>query len=728
MARGPSGTSESDSRNVRRDSLLDRRSYLKAAGIAAGVMAGAAGSAAAAEDADVNIVEAGADDTGNRAINDVLDRVHGSGKTIYFPPGRYLLRSFRTAANDWTWVGEDATIVVPGSENRNYLFFEGDRWTFDNFTIDLTASGAAPINYPRGNDWEFKNVVFEGQMDDPEYRAGSNLLYPNVDSAGATGVIENVIATDGSADPGDSSNRGGLWAGPSNEGHLIVRNSHFRHFANNTLYVANIPGRVTIDGCLIEDSNVGVRIGGNTAVRDTVFDQRGPVPRARWSGGRAARGIWINSNSYVPGDIEVEGCDFLMNGPQGAHAVFSRRRLDGIEIRDCRIHQNGGFTGIEFADGGSGATVIEDTSVVGDSSKPAIRLVDRDGARLRRVCVQKSGPGIELRGSSNVSVEDSNVNVSGQQFTGVAPSTRDVTANESCPAPSSDWDGESEPGDDRDDEDEPAEPEGTEVRLVGTAEYVIEASGEVQPAPEIAEWVEEGDQYGDGRVEWYLTDSETAWYVTGEIETLDVDDPSTVTVYVDGEEVDPETYPSADEDDGEHSLRLDGTAEYLIEVSGEIRPAEEIAEWVEEGEQYGDGWAEWYLTDSWTEWQFTGEIERFELSGAENLDVYLDGDAVDPDDLGADDGDGVPPNRITITGTGTPTEYTFTASGDVVDNPDRGTLEEWDEIDGSTVTGWVTDPEHVDSFRFEGSLTNLELRQGEAEVRVNGVAVDPGDV
>ncbi|MFC7230226.1 hypothetical protein ACFQMM_21270 [Saliphagus sp. GCM10025308] len=44
-----------------------------------------------------------------------------------------------------------------------------------------------------------------------------------------------------------------------------------------------------------------------------------------------------------------------------------------------------------------------------------------------------------------------------------------------------------------------------------------------------------------------------------------------------------------------------------------------------EGEQYGDGEVDWYLTGSWTEWHYTGEIETFEVDSTDDLCVYVNG-------------------------------------------------------------------------------------------------------
>ena len=682
---------------------LGRRSYVAYAGLAAiGAVGAATGTAAA--DGTVDIVEEGADDTGSTAINGVLESVHGTGETIYFPPGEYLLEPFSTGASDWTWIGEDATFVVPNSVTGSYLRLSGDNWTVEGIDVDLSAPDAAPTNRFRGNDWVVRDLEFVGQMGDPGERGGSSLLYMDVADAGRSGLLENVRAMDGSADVGESSNRGGLRIVGS-EGDITLRNVAVSGFANNSMYFHNMPGHLRLEGCLLRDTNTGLRIGGNTTVVDTVFDQSN-APAARWSGAAAARGIWINSNSSTSGDVVIEGCEFRMGDPRGANAVYSSNGLDGIEIRDCRIEQNANSIAIQLDSGGSGRTEIENVSIVGELSRPAIYLSGRSGARLRNLCLATAGDGIRLRNSSDVSVTESTIDVGGTAIDGQA-STSGISESGSCPAPTLERDGgtddagddEDEPTDeDSDDEDESAdEPDGTPIRLEGTAEYVIEVSGEIEPAPEIARWVEEGEQYGDGRADWYLTDSWTEWYFTGELEAVEFENEADLTVYVDGEAVDPQTLPPTD-DDPERRLRMEGAADYVIEAGEGIRPAESIARWVDEGEQYGDGRADWYLTGSWTEWLLSGGLEALTLEVDDQLEV-----TVEPGS-GGSAGD---ERRLRMEGTG---EYVIEASGSIRPAESISRWVEEGEQYGDGRADWYLTGSWTE-WVFTGELERLEIAE-----------------
>ena len=369
----------------------------------------------AASNGPINIVEAGADKSGKEPINGVLKEVHGDDVTIRFPPGRYRLDPISLEGSGWTMVGDDATLVVPGRVNRVYLYLKGSDWTFDGFTIDLSADGAAPSSYLLGTDWEFKNVEFVGQMDDPDYWGDhSNLMYPAVRSEDAVGLIENVSAMDGSADPGESSNRGLTWVGPNNKGKMIWRGCRFSKWAENTLYLAESDGPILVEDCFFKNTNVGVRIGGTGVVRNCLWMQDGRVPTQRWSGDANGRGVWINSNGYSPGPVEIVNCDFVMTGEDAVAAIKSLNRVDDVTIRDTRIRQRYNQSAIELP--GNGSTTIQNVSITGSISKQAIDIWDRDGSVINGCCINLPGNGVRISDSDSCRVVDSTVNVGGDAF------------------------------------------------------------------------------------------------------------------------------------------------------------------------------------------------------------------------------------------------------------------------------------------------------------------------
>ncbi|MFC3960245.1 right-handed parallel beta-helix repeat-containing protein [Halovivax cerinus] len=175
--------------------------------------------------------------------------------------------------------------------------------------------------------------------------------------------------------------------------------------------------------------------------------------------------------------------------------------------------------------------------------------------------------------------------------------------------------------------------------VAGQFAYRVEVSGEIRPADGHTRWLTEGESYGDDWAEWWLSGSDSArtvWEFTGEITSLEIDDHDGTTelrtLAVDGEELDHGEYV----DTGPHRLDVAGQFAYRVEVSGEIRPVDAHAKWLNEGEAYGDDWAEWWLSGSdsaRTVWEFTGEITNLDVDDYDGVTdvrtLAVDGEPID---------------------------------------------------------------------------------------------------
>ena len=89
-----------------------------------------------------------------------------------------------------------------------------------------------------------------------------------------------------------------------------------------------------------------------------------------------------------------------------------------------------------------------------------------------------------------------------------------------------------------------------------------------------------------------------------------------------------------------HRLELAGQFAYRVEVDGTIEPAPDHAQWLTEGDAYGDDWAEWWLSgneDARTEWLVSGELTDLVIESHDGetdvRSVRLDGEELDPDDF-----------------------------------------------------------------------------------------------
>ena len=113
---------------------------------------------------------------------------------------------------------------------------------------------------------------------------------------------------------------------------------------------------------------------------------------------------------------------------------------------------------------------------------------------------------------------------------------------------------------------------------------------------------------------------------------------------------------------------------------------------------------------------FSGEITAFSQDG--DASVYIDGEAVDPDDL--------PDNTLTISSSGDRTTYEFTVDGDVEKSTLNGaTADDNDDISEDTVSGQVDGGR--DSYSISGTITDFDL-DGNATIYYNDEERSPDEV
>lgn len=195
------------------------------------------------------------------------------------------------------------------------------------------------------------------------------------------------------------------------------------------------------------------------------------------------------------------------------------------------------------------------------------------------------------------------------------------------------------------------------------------------------------------------------------------------------------TDESDDTDDGatdlSNTLTIQGTGEsanYEFTVSGDLAENADggsLEDWDTIDGSSANGWVT--TTEHVDSYQFSGDLTDFDfLEGSAS--VTLNGEPYDVD--GGSDGSSDEPTEhtLTIRGTGTAANYEFAVSGDLAENADGGSLEDWDTISGSTANGWVTTSEHVDSFLFTGEVTDFTFHEGSADVSVDGSSVDPSSL
>ncbi|WP_226007302.1 right-handed parallel beta-helix repeat-containing protein [Natrinema salinisoli] len=191
----------------------------------------------------------------------------------------------------------DVIEVSPG-ETFEKDISSGETW--ENKLIDITASGAGYSISATADDFEMRNIGVRGEWDhDP----GSQVIIVEVESADASGLIENVYLGDGAAGGGDP---GGIYVHNDHSGTLTIRGCNIQGFPDNGIYASG-PGLadrgnggvVQIENTYAADcGSSGLRIGSDgSSVQNCVA----------WN---CDRGLWC----LFSDQLEANGCDFGGSG------------------------------------------------------------------------------------------------------------------------------------------------------------------------------------------------------------------------------------------------------------------------------------------------------------------------------------------------------------------------------------------------------------------------------
>jgi len=342
---------------------FSRRSVLKTGAMAAGGLVFGTGVASANTDSIpsrlrdefdrvINVVDAGADDSGSESINDVLDSLRRreelqNGTLLYFPPGRYYMdRKFRmTGFEHFGMYGNDATIVPADyydNEDDQHKLFRlgvsynpGKRLVVENFTVDQTAdiTGVRSFEAAVSDRLEVRDVDVVGRHDSGAWGPARFVL---TDSDG-TGLVERFTARGGGAyTPNAPHDK--LWRGPSglicntyNEGQMTFRDCELGGFPDNGLYVAGSNGQIRVEGGTYKNSNgANVRLGGPDSYvvgADVVVDKR-------WSETSSQRGIRVEkSNNITVKNNRVR----IATDTPNSHGLSIQSDVDRVWVQDTSI-------------------------------------------------------------------------------------------------------------------------------------------------------------------------------------------------------------------------------------------------------------------------------------------------------------------------------------------------------------------------------------------------------
>jgi hypothetical protein len=233
----------------------------------------------------VDIVEAGADNTGNESILSTLNRVGNDNTLVRFPAGEYLIDGqFRIASySQFGMVGEDATIRV--APTNGYTFKLGTHQypvgdlAVEGFAVDIsgTNTGGRTFELQAADSLYAGNITFNGKHD----TADKGPMLAGMQTNGGDGLVENVDLLHGGEEVSGGRGGTGLLVSHYHQGTLTLRDITVGPFPDNGIYCSNgdssVNGTVHVEGGRFVNANVaGVRLAGDDSSIDGatfVYDQ-----------------------------------------------------------------------------------------------------------------------------------------------------------------------------------------------------------------------------------------------------------------------------------------------------------------------------------------------------------------------------------------------------------------------------------------------------------------------
>ncbi|EJN57827.1 hypothetical protein HSB1_32440 [Halogranum salarium B-1] len=656
----------------------------------------------------VNAVEdLGMDPNGNEPIDDALQQTMDDEDTLVeFPPGTYFLKNDHAegSLNNWgiRGLGDKPSDVRFVSESGASQFLirtgGGNGILVENLTIDYgdDKEGSLGLLLKANDNLRVQDVEFAGFNPTSGNGAVDNLS-PQIIDEGGTAIVDGLVRT-GPTDItshghlGNDSNDGCVWLGEKHVGELIIRNSHIENTGTNAIYARRCTGDVKVENCLFKNNNqTSLRIGGSGCYVkgcDFVVDATETPDE---NGGELINPHGIIWETGPRGDKGgyIENCNFVYrNAPsKTAAAVWVDGSAGGMAIRNSRFELGADdIAAVRIDDptdprlGDTGArpwgVELDGVSVTGSSSgsNPAIQVDNRNGSVVRNSCLQLTGnrDGIALRNSDNSTVEDTNVNVSGQAtiFGDSQVSTSNITSGDSCPAPSLSGEPTSSSDSSQTDSTDSGSTDSTDSTDSGSTD-----------STDSTDSVDSTDTDDSASTDAASTDSEKT--------------PNTLTVYGTGTQ----TY-------------YDFSATGAITGQSDNEPWDNIESGTVDAKIRSDG-----ATDTYN---FAGGLGSFGFDRG-FAEVEVNGKRIDTETLTTSDDH---PNTLQVVPNGESANYRVKVSGDIVDHPALGTsLSKYDSLDGGELEGWVTN--NVDAVQFSGDVTDFEFVEGSATLYYNGEPVDP---
>ncbi|WP_227357595.1 hypothetical protein [Haladaptatus salinisoli] len=278
-----------------------------------------------------DIVEQGANNSGDSAIDPILNNLVGSDTTIIFPPGIYRLNELvvQSGTDNLQLIAPDGARLVPGQSGDNVRWIDvySRGFVLDGFELDMRGTAVPPfvrMTSSAGN-WELRRLITRGRVRAAtDTNVGSNnssdarTYFRLSSAAGTRGLLQDCYFHAGSCAPTEASNRRAILI-ESSKGALTLNRCWFQYWGENTIYAKKPEGNLKILNSFFRNSQNGPRLGGNTEVRNCVSVKNDEHPRSAWSNGAIQRGSNVEAidpanssagvNSY-DGTLTIADCDF----------------------------------------------------------------------------------------------------------------------------------------------------------------------------------------------------------------------------------------------------------------------------------------------------------------------------------------------------------------------------------------------------------------------------------
>jgi hypothetical protein len=602
--------------------LLNRRSLLKLGSTAvtgAGVGAFSMGTAAA----ETNEPASGTD------LRDTLSNV-GDGDTVRLEPGgNYTITGDVTvSADDWTLVGNGATVT--GSGSYNTIKLTGNRYDVGRFYVDGPNDWSLRFILDGGN-WDLHNIAYLNRFGSDAH----DLVTPRNAIDGTTSTMRDIWFGAGLA----NGNRAGyLKAHPvGTVGDIEVRGCYFFQsgcYATNSSSGAQYQLDGTIDfydcyfdSCWHDFVRTGSHNAGPTRVENCVM----VTDPTKLPDGRT-RGVWawygtteiVDTHISLPDDQEV----LAVYEDEDGYIVMNGGALDGkiydssadYELNDvgdtpktsppqgCITSPTEAVEGTDLS-----ASTGTATNVTADSATLSGTVSGLSDGFEANVAIQYRSEGASSwskTGTKTVSPSTSfEIDVSGlstgvdYEFRAIATTSGGLSATGRTKTFTSFSENAST----------------LEIRGTGTkTNYEFSVSGDLSGDGDLEEWDGVSGTTANG---WVTTTQQADTFkFTGSVSSFEFLE-GTAEVYVDGEQVDPSSLSAK-------TLRVEGTGtktNYEFSVSGDLSGDGDLEEWDDVSGTTANGWVT--TTQQVDTYLFTGEITEFSfLEGSAN--VYRDGETL----------------------------------------------------------------------------------------------------